>query len=177
MTSQPVEFSKNLFENEEYGERTVAGVISTTTQHCNTKRTTKWWRHHLSNFRKICSKTRSTAKLWLEWSQQQNSDATRMAKKRRQKKQQRERASNRLEIFLISICVWLNTAACERLYETGGITNEGGEKTILQSNNMVALRVSLLYLGMVWYYNIEDDIRDDIYQRSIKYVHIPTGKP
>ncbi len=41
MTSQPVEFSKNLFENEEYGERTVAGVISTTTQHCNTKQTTK----------------------------------------------------------------------------------------------------------------------------------------
>jgi hypothetical protein len=42
---------------------------------------------------------------------------------------------------------------------------EGGEKTILQSNNMVALRVSLLYLGMVWYDNIKDDIRDDIYQR------------
>ena len=41
MTSQPVEFSKKLFENEEYGERTVAGVISTTTQDCNTKRTTK----------------------------------------------------------------------------------------------------------------------------------------
>ena len=40
---------------------------------------------------------------------------------------------------------------------------------------MVALRVSLLYLGMVWYDNIKDDIRDDIYQRSIKYVHIPTG--
>jgi hypothetical protein len=39
---------------------------------------------------------------------------------------------------------------------------------------MVALRVSLLYLGMVWYDNIKDDIRDDIYQRSIKYVHIPT---
>ena len=61
---------------------------------------------------------------------------------------------------------------CERLYETGGITNEGGEKTILQSNNMVALRVSLLYLGMVWYDNIKDDIRDDIYQRSIKYVQL-----
>ncbi len=60
------------------------------------------------------------------------------------------------------------------MYETGGITNEGGEKTILQSNNMVPLRVSLLYLGMVWYDNIKDDIRDDIYQRSIKYVHIPT---
>jgi hypothetical protein len=71
----------------------------------------------------------------------------------------------------------MNTAACERLYETGGITNEGGEKTILQSNNMVALRVSLLYLGMVWYDNIKDDIRDDIYQRSIKYVHIPTVQP
>ena len=54
---------------------------------------------------------------------------------------------------------------------------EGGEKTILQSNNMVALRVSLLYLGMVWYDNIKDDIRDDIYQRSIKYVHIPTAPP
>ncbi len=39
---------------------------------------------------------------------------------------------------------------------------------------MVALRVSLLYLGMVWYDNIKDNIRDDIYQRSIKYVHIPT---
>ena len=48
---------------------------------------------------------------------------------------------------------------------------EGGEKTILQSNNMVALRVSLLYLGIVWYDNIKDDIRDDIYQRSTKYVH------
>ena len=24
------------------------------------------------------------------------------------------------------------------------------------------------------YDNIKDDIRDDIYQRSIKYVHIPT---
>ncbi len=125
-------------------------------------------------FSKNCSKMRSTAKLWLEWSQQQHSDATRTAKKKQQKKQ-RERASNRLEMFLISICVWLNTAACERLYETGGITNEGGEKTILQSNNMVALRVSLLYLGMVWYDNIKDDIRDDIYQRLIKYVHIPTG--
>jgi hypothetical protein len=54
---------------------------------------------------------------------------------------------------------------------------EGGEKTILQSNNMVALRVSLLYLGMVWYDNIKDDIRDDIYQRSTKYVHIPTAPP
>ncbi len=53
---------------------------------------------------------------------------------------------------------------------------EGGEKTILQSNNMVALRVSLLYLGMVWYDTIKDDIRDDIYQRSIKYVHIPTDQ-
>jgi hypothetical protein len=42
---------------------------------------------------------------------------------------------------------------------------------------MVALRVSLLYLGMVWYDNIKDDIRDDIYQRSIKYVHIPTAPP
>ena len=54
---------------------------------------------------------------------------------------------------------------------------EEGEKTILQSNNMVALRVSLLYLGMVWYDNIKDDIRDDIYQRSTKYVHIPTIFP
>jgi hypothetical protein len=42
---------------------------------------------------------------------------------------------------------------------------------------MVALRVSLLYLGMVWYDNIKDDIRDDIYQRSTKYVHIPTVLP
>jgi hypothetical protein len=75
------------------------------------------------------------------------------AKKRRPKKQQRERASNRLEMFLVSICVWLNTAACKRLYETGGITNEGGEKTILQSNNMVALRVIYFHLdaSQVWY--------------------------
>jgi hypothetical protein len=35
MTSPPVEFSKNLFENEEYGE-TVAGVISTTKQRRDT---------------------------------------------------------------------------------------------------------------------------------------------
>jgi hypothetical protein len=63
MTPQPVEFSKKLFENEEYSERTVAGVISTTTQGRET------------------------------------------AKKRRPKKQQRERASNRLEMFLVSICV------------------------------------------------------------------------
>jgi hypothetical protein len=32
MTPQPVEFSKKNFENEEYSERTVAGVNSTTTQ-------------------------------------------------------------------------------------------------------------------------------------------------
>ncbi len=113
-----------------------------------------WWRHNLSNLRKnTVRKIRSTAKLWLEWSQQQHRNATQTAKKRRQKKRQWERASNHLEMFLISICVWLNTAACDRLYETGGITNEGGEKTILQSNNMVALRV--IYFppryGMVQY--------------------------
>jgi hypothetical protein len=34
-TQRIVEFSKNLFENEEYGE-TVAGVISTTTQRRDT---------------------------------------------------------------------------------------------------------------------------------------------
>ena len=57
-------------------------------------------------------------------------------------------------MFLVSICVWLNTAACKRLYETGGITNEGGEKTILQSNNMVALRVVFIIsrYGMVRQY-------------------------
>jgi hypothetical protein len=66
MTPQPVEFSKKLFENEEYSERTVAGVISTTTQRRKDDRKNNNGRG-LSNFRKKnCSKMRSTAKLWLE---------------------------------------------------------------------------------------------------------------
>jgi hypothetical protein len=69
-TQQIVEFSKNLFENEEYGE-TVAGVTSTTTQRRDTNSEEKTTEKNntgreLSNFRKICSKMRSTAKLWLE---------------------------------------------------------------------------------------------------------------
>jgi hypothetical protein len=67
MTPQPVEFSKKLFENEEYSERTVAGVISTTTQRRKDDRKNNNGKE-LSNFRKKnCSKTRSIAKeLWLE---------------------------------------------------------------------------------------------------------------
>jgi hypothetical protein len=93
-----------------------------------------------------------------------------------EKKQQRERASNRLEMFLVSICVWLNMAACERLYETGGITNEGGEKTILQSNNMVALRVIYLHLdrSKVWYGTICKTTFATTFDGWDRNVHIPT---
>jgi hypothetical protein len=51
MTPQPVEFSKKLFENEEYSERTVAGVISTTTQRRKDDRKNNNGKE-LSNFRK-----------------------------------------------------------------------------------------------------------------------------
>jgi len=63
-TQRIVEFPNNLFENEEYGE-TVAGVTSTTTQRRKDDRKNNNGRE-LSNFRKNCSKMRSTAKLWLE---------------------------------------------------------------------------------------------------------------
>jgi hypothetical protein len=66
MTSKPVEFSKKLFENEEYGEN--CGWSGTQQQHSGD-----------TNGEETTTTT--------------------------PKKRQRERASNRLEMFLVSICV------------------------------------------------------------------------